>query len=312
MMAAVPRQQTAAGRMPLLDAVKGVACLLIVGHHLVRYGPLADGAAPLAPGLFDWLSQDGRLAVQVFLVRAGFLAAASLAPTGLMRSDRPAMHMLLHRYGRLVMPYLAALKMQRGGGGCRAALAPRRRGARRAEPAPTHRARVAFAGPAGLRGLVGRRLVRGHRLPAVCAGHRGVRSRGPGAAALEPVDHTCPLAGRGAGGGAGRGLAARVQPAAIARHHGGVFLRCLRIGLAGLLDRSRYPPERLAICRRTAGAARPCGAGDGMAQPHRGRAGHGTRRGAGTATGLAVPEALACMGKCLRCCDWGGSLIRCS
>ena len=56
-----------ASRMPLLDAVKGLACLLIVGHHLSRYGPLPEGAASLAPGVFDWLSQYGRLAVQVFL-----------------------------------------------------------------------------------------------------------------------------------------------------------------------------------------------------------------------------------------------------
>ncbi len=102
-------QRPAAGRMPLLDAVKGVACLLIVGHHLVRYGPLAEGAAPLAPRLFAWLSEDGRLAVQVFLVIAGFLAAASLAPAGLLRSDRSALRALYQRYGRLVMPYLAAL-----------------------------------------------------------------------------------------------------------------------------------------------------------------------------------------------------------
>jgi len=95
--------------MPLLDATKGVACLLIVGHHLVRYGPLSEGAAPLAPRLFGWLSQDGRLAVQVFLVLAGFLAAASLAPAGLLRSDRSAMRALYQRYGRLVMPYLVAL-----------------------------------------------------------------------------------------------------------------------------------------------------------------------------------------------------------
>ncbi|MEJ8851926.1 acyltransferase [Variovorax rhizosphaerae] len=107
-MATLP-QQPAAGRMPLLDAIKGVACLLIVGHHVVRYGPLADGAAPLAPWLFGWLSQHGRLAVQVFLVIAGFLSAASLAPAGLLRSDRPAMRALWQRYGRLVMPYLAAL-----------------------------------------------------------------------------------------------------------------------------------------------------------------------------------------------------------
>ncbi len=44
------------GRMPLLDAVKGVACLFIVGHHLSRYGPMPEVAYPLAPGLIGWLS----------------------------------------------------------------------------------------------------------------------------------------------------------------------------------------------------------------------------------------------------------------
>jgi peptidoglycan/LPS O-acetylase OafA/YrhL len=94
--------------MPLLDAVKGLACAVIVGHHLVRYGPLPAGASSLAPGLFEWLAQDGRLAVQVFLVLAGFLAAGSLAPDGVLRIDRPLVR-VFQRYGRLAMPYLAAL-----------------------------------------------------------------------------------------------------------------------------------------------------------------------------------------------------------
>ena len=96
------------GRMPLLDAAKGIACAVIVGHHLSRYGPMPAGAYGLAPGFFGWLADDGRLAVQVFLVIAGFLAAASLAPDGLSRVDRPIAR-ILQRYGRLVMPYLAAL-----------------------------------------------------------------------------------------------------------------------------------------------------------------------------------------------------------
>lgn len=98
----------AAARMPLLDAVKGLACALIVGHHLARYGPLPAGASTLAPGLFEWLAKDGRLAVQVFLVLAGFLAAGSLAPDGVLRIERPMLR-VFQRYGRLVMPYLAAL-----------------------------------------------------------------------------------------------------------------------------------------------------------------------------------------------------------
>jgi peptidoglycan/LPS O-acetylase OafA/YrhL len=94
--------------MPLLDAAKGLACAMIVCHHLSRYGPMPAAASSLAPGLFDWLSQNGRLAVQVFLVLAGFLAAGSLAPDGALRVDRP-MARVFQRYGRLAMPYLAAL-----------------------------------------------------------------------------------------------------------------------------------------------------------------------------------------------------------
>lgn len=94
--------------MPLLDIAKGIACAVIVGHHLTRYGAMPAGALPLAPTFLGWLADDGRLAVQVFLVIAGFLAAASLAPDGVLRVDRP-MARILQRYGRLVMPYLAAL-----------------------------------------------------------------------------------------------------------------------------------------------------------------------------------------------------------
>lgn len=98
----------AAVRLPLVDVLKGLACVVIVGHHFARYGPLPVHASSLAPGLFEWLAQDARLAVQVFLVLAGFLAAGSLAPDGVLRGDRPLAR-VMQRYGRLVMPYLAAL-----------------------------------------------------------------------------------------------------------------------------------------------------------------------------------------------------------
>ncbi|WP_370878316.1 acyltransferase family protein [Variovorax paradoxus] len=94
--------------MPLLDIAKGLACAVIVGHHLSRYGSMPVGAFALAPDFLGWLADSGRLAVQVFLVIAGFLAAASLAPDGVLRVDRPFAR-ILQRYGRLVMPYLAAL-----------------------------------------------------------------------------------------------------------------------------------------------------------------------------------------------------------
>ncbi len=95
--------------MPLLDAAKGIACLFIVGHHLCRYGPMPEAAAVLAPRLIGWLGRDGRLAVQVFLVIAGFLAAASLAPDGVLRARQGPWQRVWQRYARLAMPYLAAL-----------------------------------------------------------------------------------------------------------------------------------------------------------------------------------------------------------
>lgn len=98
------------GRMPLLDVIKGVACLIIVAHHFALYGPMSQGAEVLAPALFDWLAQHGRLAVQVFLVVGGFLAAASLAPDGELRAGRPAAR-IVQRYRRLVLPYLLALSV---------------------------------------------------------------------------------------------------------------------------------------------------------------------------------------------------------
>jgi peptidoglycan/LPS O-acetylase OafA/YrhL len=104
--AAEPAQR---GRMPLLDIAKGVACAVIVGHHLARYGTMPAGAFAVMPGFLGWLAEDGRLAVQVFLVIAGFLAAASLAPDGMLRPDRSPAARILQRYGRLAMPYLAAL-----------------------------------------------------------------------------------------------------------------------------------------------------------------------------------------------------------
>jgi peptidoglycan/LPS O-acetylase OafA/YrhL len=94
--------------MPLISVIKGLACLAIVGHHFALYGPMPDGAAVLAPQLFHWFVDQGRLAVQVFLVIGGFLAAASLAPEGALRGERPGARIAL-RYARLVMPYLAAL-----------------------------------------------------------------------------------------------------------------------------------------------------------------------------------------------------------
>lgn len=90
-----------------IDGLKALAVLLIVLHHLAFYGPMADRAGVLLPWLRDWLAGDARMAVQVFLVVGGFLAARSLAAVG------PRSFALLpavrNRFLRLTLPYYVVL-----------------------------------------------------------------------------------------------------------------------------------------------------------------------------------------------------------
>ncbi|CAN7301424.1 acyltransferase [Acidovorax sp. LjRoot129] len=99
---------SSASRTPIIDMAKGLACATIVWHHLAFYGPMSDIAQPLAPALIAWLYDYGRMAVQVFLVLGGYLAAASLAPQGIARFDH-AGHAMAKRFVRLVVPYAVAL-----------------------------------------------------------------------------------------------------------------------------------------------------------------------------------------------------------
>ncbi len=85
-----------------------MACLVIIAHHLAFYGPMADVVWPGAPALMDWLYEHGRVAVQVFLVFGGYLAASALAPQGTPRASRPGA-LIGQRFARLALPYCAAL-----------------------------------------------------------------------------------------------------------------------------------------------------------------------------------------------------------
>lgn len=96
-------------RMPLIDAFKGVACLLIVTHHLAFYGPMSDVALPLAPQLMSWLYDYGRMAVQLFLVMAGFLTAGQLQKLYQTERSVPVLSLVWQRYLRLAIPYVVAL-----------------------------------------------------------------------------------------------------------------------------------------------------------------------------------------------------------
>ncbi len=97
-------------RMPLVDAFKALASQMIVLHHLAAYGPLSEAVQEIAPGFIAWMYDYGRIAVQVFLVIAGFLAAKGLAPFGQTGFDNP-LPLIRKRYLRLVIPYLAAVTL---------------------------------------------------------------------------------------------------------------------------------------------------------------------------------------------------------
>lgn len=99
---------TRRSRLSVIDGLKVLASQTIVLHHLASYGPLADAAHACFPLLFEWLFGYGRIAVQVFLVAGGFLAARSLAPAGVL-ADASAFELLTRRYIRLALPLVAAV-----------------------------------------------------------------------------------------------------------------------------------------------------------------------------------------------------------
>ncbi len=97
-------------RFFIVDAFKAVAAQLIVLHHLAAYGPLSDAVQTAFPGLIAWLYDNARMAVQVFLVIGGFLAARSLMSPHLRETGALA-GALVTRYLRLTLPFLAALSL---------------------------------------------------------------------------------------------------------------------------------------------------------------------------------------------------------
>ena len=97
-----------AQRLTGVDALKALGCSLIVWHHLAFYGPMSDVVHGAAPDLMDWLYSYARMAVQVFLVVGGFLAAFSLAPEGRASFQQP-LRLLFQRYRRLALPLVVAV-----------------------------------------------------------------------------------------------------------------------------------------------------------------------------------------------------------
>jgi peptidoglycan/LPS O-acetylase OafA/YrhL len=112
-MGASGPQRTVQKQFGLINLLKAGAAQLIVLHHLAFYGPMADQARPLMPALIDWLDEYGRIAVQVFLVVGGFLAAKSLSPQAHPGIDHP-FATIWRRYIRLALPFMAAMLLAIG------------------------------------------------------------------------------------------------------------------------------------------------------------------------------------------------------
>lgn len=94
-------------RFPVIDAFKAIASQLIVLHHLAAYGPISTAVQQSAPVLIEWLYDYARMAVQVFFVIGGYLAARSMFSN---TASMPRLTTnLINRYLRLVVPFFFAL-----------------------------------------------------------------------------------------------------------------------------------------------------------------------------------------------------------
>lgn len=105
-----PAAGSASARLLHSDLLKIGASNLIVLHHFAIYGPISDALASAAPGLVSWMYDYARMAVQVFLVMGGYFAARALSPQGAGFTGVPT-NVVLQRFRRLVLPYLAALML---------------------------------------------------------------------------------------------------------------------------------------------------------------------------------------------------------
>ena len=88
-----------------VDILKVLAAQLIVWHHLAAYGPMTELIQLQWPNLVEHLYYDGRLAVQIFLVVAGFLAAQSVNNRPVTQFAQP----IFKRYLRLTPIYFLAI-----------------------------------------------------------------------------------------------------------------------------------------------------------------------------------------------------------
>jgi len=94
-------------RIAWLEAFKGIAACIIVGHHLSEYSPSSDLADQFAPNLMYGIYNYGLFVVHLFLVLGGFALAIAMPDHPL--SWRKALSAFGARYVRLATPYVAML-----------------------------------------------------------------------------------------------------------------------------------------------------------------------------------------------------------
>ena len=93
-------------RYPWIDVLKALAAQIIVLHHFSVYGPVATALHHALPTAMGLLYDYGRVAVQIFFVVGGYLAARGLSTGDAWRVPSVA---IFKRYIRLLVPYLSAL-----------------------------------------------------------------------------------------------------------------------------------------------------------------------------------------------------------
>ena len=97
-------------RSAFLDNIKGIACLLILFHHLAFYGPMSDVANTVIPNIIDFLLLYARLAVAVFFCVGGFLTGLKLSEPNFF-AKHSVQQVIWQKYLRLVIPYLGAIAL---------------------------------------------------------------------------------------------------------------------------------------------------------------------------------------------------------
>lgn len=96
-------------RFAFLDALRGVACLAVLGYHLLYSTPLQAALRHTLPAPLLWLPEVGRWGVQVFFVISGFVIAHSTSELPLRRG--PVLNFILRRQVRLDPAYWVALAL---------------------------------------------------------------------------------------------------------------------------------------------------------------------------------------------------------